>query len=156
MKTFTIYLAGAMGGLSKYEMNGWRLDFISKINIQFPDINFKFLNPVDFYSFELEPVHNDSQLSENQYNEKEVMEFDLHLVKQSDIVVVNLNFPQSTGTNIELFQAYYHLKIPVLAFINNQYNKILHPWTNCCISRKMNNMYAVINYIGDFYIPTIK
>ena len=139
-----IYLAGKMGGLTFDEMNKWRCEtrrkllslskmFGKKINV---------INPVLYYNFE-EKRHQ---------TEIEVEEFDLAHVISSDIIIVNLEgLKDSIGTIIELHDAHYHNKIPVIAFGSKEVYNNLHPWVKNDITRIEPNIDDVVNYIRDFY-----
>lgn len=143
MNKIIIYLAGKMSGLSIEDMCYWRnefrrkfynndLNYLSKINI---------VSPTDFYSFE-EKKHK---------TEREVMDYDLWLVRNSTLIVVNLDYPNSIGTAVELYEANKHCGIPVIGFGTTEN----HPWIEECVSVKFENMDEVINYIFEFYIPHI-
>jgi hypothetical protein len=140
-----IYLAGKMSGLSVEEMCRWRNEFKLKFKnhckqegIHNP---FNIVSPTDFYSFE-EKKHK---------TEKEVMDYDLWLIKNSTLIVVNLDYPNSLGTAIELYEGNKHCGIPVIGFGTTEN----HPWIEECVSVKFNTMNEVINYIFEFYIPHI-
>lgn len=140
-----IYLAGKMSGLSVEEMCRWRNEFKLKFKnhckqegIHNP---FNIVSPTDFYSFE-EKKHK---------TEKEVMDYDLWLIKNSTLIVVNLDYPNSLGTAIELYEGNKHCGIPVIGFGTTEN----HPWIEECVSIKFNTMNEVINYIFEFYIPHI-
>ena len=132
-----IYLAGKMSGLSIEEMSGWRNEF----KFKFESITDKFhiASPTDFYSFS-EKKHK---------TEREVMDYDLWIVKNSTLIVVNLDYPNSLGTAIELYEAYKHCGIPVIGFgtIEN------HPWIEECVTVKFDTMDEVIDHILEFYVP---
>ena len=140
-----IYLAGKMSGLSFEEMNGWR-DILKSMLTQYAelsDVNVRVINPVVYYNFE-ETRHQ---------SEVEVEEFDLAHVTSSNIVIVNLNgLNDSIGTIIELHDAHYHHKIPVIAFGDRELYDNLHPWVKNAITRVENSMADVCNYIRDFYL----
>jgi hypothetical protein len=140
-----IYLAGKMSGLSVEEMCRWRNEFKLKFKnhckqegIHNP---FNIVSPTDFYSFE-EKKHK---------TEKEVMDYDLWLIKNSTLIVVNLDYPNSLGTAIELYEGNKHCGIPVIGFGTTEN----HPWIEECVTVKFNTMNEVINYIFEFYIPHI-
>lgn len=140
-----IYLAGKMSGLSFKEMNEWRQELKEILNKCSENSNTRVnvINPVDFYNFE-EKRHQ---------NELEVEEYDLAHVVSSNIIVVNLDgLSDSIGTIIELHDAKYHNKIPVIAFGDSSTYKILHPWIKNDITRVEDNIYGVAEYIQDFYL----
>ena len=87
-----IYLAGKMFGLSNAQMNNWRVGVARLLGE-----NFHTINPCDYYNFEID---------RSEYTDSEVKEFDLTQVKNSHIVLVNLEHPDSIGTAIELHMAH--------------------------------------------------
>ncbi len=143
MKKDIIYLAGKMSGLSIEEMCKWRNKFKLKFNnrCQQELIHnlFHMVSPTDYYSFE-EKKHK---------TEREVMEYDLWVVKNSTLIVVNLDYPNSLGTAIELYEANKHCEIPVIGFGTKEN----HPWIEECVNVKFDTMDEVIDYIMEFYVP---
>lgn len=140
-----IYLAGKMNGLSFEEMNNWRNEVFQKLLSlsEMYNIKLNVVNPVLYYNFE-EKRHQ---------TEIEVEEFDLAHVISSDIIIVNLNgLKDSIGTIIELHDAHYHHKIPVIAFGDKELFNNLHPWVKNDITRVENNINDVVTYIRDFYM----
>lgn len=144
MRELVIYECGAMSGLSFEEMNNWRV-FLKTAITQVAEnigISVRVINPVDYYNFR-EPKHQ---------SELEPMRFDLARVKESDLVVVNLDgLKTSIGSIIECYEAWKN-NIPVLAFGSKQDYENLHPWVQCCITRRDKNYRECINYISDFYM----
>lgn len=139
-----IYLAGKMGGLIFEEMNKWRCETRRKLLSQAEMFSKKIsvINPVLYYNFE-EKRHQ---------TEIEVQEFDLAHVISSDIIVVNLDgLSNSIGTIIELHNAHYHHKIPVIAFGKRELYDNLHPWVKNDITRVECDIDGAIAYIKDFY-----
>lgn len=147
MKELKIYIAGKMSGLTYEKMNGWREKLKRKIEMQADLIGYKdklcVINPVNYYNFE----------NYRHQSETEVEDYDLAHVISSDVIIVNLDgLNSSIGTIIELHDANYHHRIPVIAFgSEDNYNK-LHPWIKRDITRYEETMDDVITYIGDFYM----
>ena len=140
METVKIYLSGAMGSLSYEEQSKWRLKVINAIKYN-NDYEKKpiFFNPVDYYNFE-EKMHK---------SEREVFEFDLNNLRNSDLVIVNFNDPKSIGTAQELILAKEY-RIPVIAFgVNNQE---IHPWLLECCTRVCNDIREVVSHVVEFYL----
>lgn len=140
-----IYLAGKMGGLSFEEMNEWRNEAFQKLlkTTEYYSETLNVVNPVLYYNFE-EKRHQ---------TEIEVEEFDLAHVISSDIIIVNLDgLSSSVGTMIELHDAHYHHKIPVIAFGDRELYDNLHPWVKNDITRVENSIDDVVAYIRDFYM----
>lgn len=140
-----IYLAGKMSGLTYEKMNNWREDIKKHLFsiAENMDYNLLVINPVDFYNFQ-EKLYQ---------SEEEVKDYDLAHVISSDIIIVNLEgLSTSDGTKIELHDAKYHNKIPVIAFGDKELYDKLHPWHKSNITRVEENMDDVVNYIKDFYM----
>ena len=133
-----------MSGLSFSEMNTWRV--CVKTNLQQvaenSGANVRVINPCDYYQYDLK----------KHQSELEIMNYDLARVRESDLVIVNLDrLSTSIGTIIECYEA-YKKEIPVLAFGEREDYENLHPWIQCCITRYEKNYRECINYISDFYI----
>lgn len=140
-----IYLAGKMGGLTFEQMNRWRKSIKDDlINCaSYTNIEVNVINPVDYYNFK-EKKHQ---------TEIEVEEYNLAHVRSSDIILVNLEgLSDSIGTIIELHDAHYHYKIPVIAFGKQELYDCLHPWIKNDITRVEKNGYDAVTYIRDFYL----
>lgn len=141
METIKIYLSGGMGSLSFEEQTKWRTQVMSAI--RYGDYNYEkkplFFNPVDYYNFE----------EKRQKTEREVIEFDLNGLRNSDLVIVNFNDPKSLGTCAELAIA-YEMKIPVIGI--NKGNKELHPWLIEFTNRMCLDLREAVEYVVDFYL----
>lgn len=142
MGNFKIYLSGAMSGISWEEQTKWRRQFQNAI--KFGDYNYEkkviFFDPTQFYNFE----------EKHQKSEREVMEFDLYNLRNSNLVIVNLgnNGDKSIGTSMELMLA-KELRIPVIAFNGN---KKTHPWILETCSRTCDNIKEAVEYTVEFYL----
>lgn len=144
-KRLKIYLAGKMSGLTYKEMNYWRIEIKRKLNNATNNARCSLLiiNPVDYYNFE----------EQRHQSEDEIKEYDLKHVVSSDVVIVNLDgLESSEGTKLELHDAKYHNKIPVIAFGDRKLYESLHPWHKSNITRVEENIDDVVNYIRDFYM----
>lgn len=134
-----------MSGLSFDEMNNWRHKLKTELILTAEISGYQILviNPVEFYNFE-----------EKRYqSEEEIEDYDLAHVISSDIIIVNLDgLNSSDGTKIELHDAKYHNKIPVIAFGEYRLYDDLHPWIKHDITRVENSMEEVVRYIHDFYM----
>ena len=141
METVKIYLSGGMGNLSFEEQSKWRKQVTNAILYGKYDCAKKpvFFNPVDYYNF-----------TEVRYrSEREVMEFDLNALRNSDLVIVNFNDPKSIGTCAELAIA-KELHIPIIG-INNG-NQELHPWLVEFTTRMCDNIREAVEHTVDFYL----
>lgn len=141
MQNFKIYLSGSMMDSSWEEQTKWRQQIQNAI--KFGDYDYEkkvtFFDPTQYYNFE----------EKKQKNEREVMEFDLYNLRNSNLVVVNLNNPKSLGTMSELILAYEH-HIPVIGW--NSSGETLHPWIECCITRMCDNLRETVEHIVEFYL----
>lgn len=141
MNNYFIYLAGGMSGLTLEEQNQWR----ERVNcyledfLKSPFYAVHAINPTDYYNFQ-EKRHE---------TEREVMNFDLHKVKQSNLVIVNFNAPQSLGTMAELATAYDN-GIPIIGL--NMCGADLHPWQMEMCERIFEDMEDMLEYVGEFYL----
>lgn len=145
MKYLKIYLAGKMTGLTFEEMNSWREILKSRLLLAADNCDYKLcvINPVDYYNFE-EVKHQ---------SEREVKEYDLRHVITSNIVIVNVDgLGSSDGTKIEIHDASYHNRIPVIALDEKNLYKEIHPWIQDEITRVERSTDDVVDYIKDFYM----
>ena len=140
MERVRVYLSGGMGNLSFEEQSRWRQQIIDAIKYNYDcEKKVSFFNPVNYYNFE-----------EVRYrSEREVMEFDLYNLRNSNLVVVSFNDVKSIGTAMELMLAKeYH--IPVIGFgVNGQ---SIHPWLLECCTRVCDSLKEAVNHIVEFYL----
>lgn len=144
MKNYFVYLAGGMGVFGKEEFNksnNWRV--FCKNTLEQCECKYKVdvCNPNDYYSFVDDEPRYKSQ--------KEIMLFDLHKVRTSNLIIVNFNDMYSLGTMTEIAVAYEH-RIPVIGL--NADNQELHPWQVEICSRIFTDMNEMLDYIEDFYL----
>lgn len=140
----TIYLAGKMSGLSKNDYCKWRSELTNILMIKacLLDSSIQVINPSDYFDFD----------NMDRHLEKEVMQFDLNMIRQSDIVIVNVNgVSSSIGTAIELYEA-NRLNIPVIAYTDGDVVDDIHPWIENCFSTVQMNKDELVDYIHDFYM----
>lgn len=86
MREYNIYLAGGMGKFGKEhfdEGNKWRVGCKRLLEDFSCDYKVKVCNPNDYFNFLDEPRKYES--------EREIMEFDLNKVRNSDLVIINFN-----------------------------------------------------------------
>nr|DAW01372.1 MAG TPA: Nucleoside 2-deoxyribosyltransferase [Caudoviricetes sp.] len=141
----TIYLAGKMSGLNKEEYNGWRKSITEDLIAYARSCgsNVQVINPADYFDFD----------DMERHLEKEVMQFDLNMVRQSDVLIVNIDdASDSIGTAIEVYEA-NRLNVPVIAYTEcGIVNDDIHPWIENCLSTVQMNRNELITYIRDFYM----
>jgi nucleoside 2-deoxyribosyltransferase len=135
MRKTKVYLGGAMSNITPEEASKWRKKAKHLLDV----LEIKSIDPTYYYNFNLDP---------STYTEREVMEFDLAATVASDIVLVNLDFPDSVGTSIEAFYAYRILRKPVIGFGTNSN---VHPWLQECLSKRCNTLEDAVEYIASYY-----
>ena len=130
-----------MGNLTFEQSNQWRIRIKEKVlnHAKDTDGNVAVKNPNDYFNF----------LYKSHESEREVRNFDLWLIRNSNLIVVNFNDPKSIGTAQELAIA-YELRIPILGL--NAENYVLHPWLKECCDRIFVNESQLVDYITDFYL----
>jgi nucleoside 2-deoxyribosyltransferase len=144
MKNFTIYTAGGMGKFGKEnfeEADKWRK--YCKQALETYESNYKItvVNPNDYFNFVDEPPRYITQ--------DEVMRFDLHKLRQSNLVIANFNDMYSLGSMAEIAIA-YDRNIPIIGLNENAHD--LHPWQVCMCERILSNIDEMLDYIEDFYL----
>lgn len=143
-----IYLAGAMSCYFNTEQHDypkqWREDVKQYVEKIYDDITL--VLPTDFY-----------QIGKNYHkSETEVMRFDLRMVRESDIVLVNLkDLHNSLGTSDEILYAFIKGK-PVIGFLEDEVDyENVHPWKIEQIDRietGKDAMKNAIDYIYRYYV----
>lgn len=149
-KNITIYLAGAMeayGGTNKARV--WRNE--AKEFFEKYCENVTIVDPVAYYSYGYNYHKTDN----------EIFRFDLHKVKTSDILLVNLDdIRKSVGTCMEIYEA-FRSDIPVIGFVTGKYLATheliqqIHPWVYCCVNRVETGENSMVNamvHIKEYYI----
>ena len=140
METVKIYLSGSMSDVTFEEQSKWRQQIQDAIKFNYEcEKKPIFFNPVNYFNFE--EVRYKSQ--------REVMNFDLNGLRNSDLVIVNFNKPSSLGTCAELAIA-YDRKIPIVGI--NKDGKELYPWLECFCDRICDNIKEAVEYVVDFYL----
>ena len=140
MEKVKIYLSGSMSGVSFEEQSKWRNRVMDAINHQYEhEKKALFFNPVGYYNSE-ERRHK---------SEKEIMEFDLYNLRNSDLVIVNFNNIWSIGTAMELMLA-KEMHKPVIGW--NSSNEELHPWLAECVTRLCDDLRETVEHVVEFYL----
>lgn len=141
----TIYLAGKMSALTKDEYMKWRGLLTSELSdtANINGANIQIINPATYFDFD----------NMDRHLEKEAMQFDLNMVRQSDIVIANVDgISDSIGTAIEVYEA-NRLNIPVIAYTySGVVNDTIHPWIQECLSTVQMTTYELIDYVRDYYM----
>lgn len=143
-----VYLAGAMSCYFNTDQHDypkkWRGDAKEYVKNLYDGITL--ICPTDFY--EIGKSYHKS--------EAEVMRFDLRMVRESDILLVNLKgLHTSIGTSDEILYAFISGK-PVIGFLEDESDtKNVHPWKAEQIDRietGKDAMKRAIDYIYGYYV----
>lgn len=146
METLNIYLAGGMQKFGKKdfnESNYWRVHIEQELMKLDCGRQTRICNPNDYYSF----YDNAPRYS----TMREVMEFDLNKVRNSDLIIVNFNDLKSLGTMAELAIAYEH-RIPVIGLCSEENYPMLHPWQKEMCNRIFGDIDELIDYVIEYYV----
>lgn len=124
-----------MSGITLDEANRWRREATIDLgaNLMY---NIKCVNPCNYYNYE--NAKNATPL--------EIKMFDLCQVKSSDLILVNLDNPDSIGTAIEL-QIAYDMSIPIIGFGTAKN----HDWIELCITKRFDKLEDATDYILAYY-----
>lgn len=138
-----IYISGRMSGLPHDEMMKSRKNITAFLEelISIREADWKVADPATLYNYK-NNVHK---------SEREIMQFELNLVRNSDIVIVKLeDINESIGSCIEVYEAYKN-NIPVVAYGDDEDWYMTHPWIKECVSRREGSIEDACMYIADFY-----
>ena len=148
----TIYLCGAMSCYYNTDQRDypkqWREDVKEYVKEFYDDITI--ISPTDYY-----------EIGSDYYTkETEVMRFDFRMVRESDIVLVNLkDLHSSLGSSDEILYAFISGK-PIIGFLNDESQlKNIHPWKIEQIDRIETGedaMKRAIDYIYRYYVYRYK
>ena len=125
---YKVYLAGAMSHWYKENKVEKAIKWRERAERYFANntVNFWCINPCNYFS-----------IGDNYHtSDFEPMRFDLRKVKESRVVLVNLEaLDRSLGTSDEILYAYLN-DVPVIGFLEDE-NLLhtIHEWKNCQIDR---------------------
>ena len=137
-KRLVAYLAGGMGKFGKDnfdEGNCWRVYCKKVLENYEGKYSIELINPNDFFNFLEEPPRYASQ--------REIMEFDINKVRNSDLIIMNFNDMWSLGSMAELAIA-YEKRIPVIGLDIDKQE--LHPWQMEMCTRIFDNIDEMLDY----------
>ena len=130
------YLSGGMTNLSVEESNGWREQLENYFS--------------ESYHINLFNPNNHWKIGDPDVDEREAMEYDLHRLRHSDLVIVNFNDPKSIGVAAELGIA-YELRIPIIGLHLDGNNFDLHPWQVYMCQKIFSDIGDLYDYIMKHY-----
>ena len=145
MKEFKIYTCGRMNGLSYEEQMKWRNAIQEAIELR-TDRKVTFIHPPLYYGY-----HADLHKSE-----REVKEWELKQVCESDVVIVNLDgVMQSVGSQMELgtvcgANIVSNKQIMVVGFGKSQ--ESVHPWIELSMIRYEEDIIDAADYIAKYLL----
>lgn len=149
MNEYKIYLAGAM---ETYVGTNYAKEWRDECKKWFDENceNVKCISPVDYYNY----------TDNNSKSGLEIMRFDLHKIKESNLLMVNMaSLRKTIGTSDEIFYAWM-LGKPVIGFVNckmtdEKLEHYVHPWKywqSTRIKVGKNAMKKTLQYIKDYYL----
>lgn len=139
-----IYTAGKMSGLSFAEQTDWRTSF-EKVLLSKASRPVCVVIPPMYYNY----------LSHNHNSEAEVKEWDLNQIRESNIVVVNLQgIESSIGTHFELgfinaINSFGGKHIYVVGIGDPEK---LHPWIGLSLFRCEPDVESAADYIANYLL----
>lgn len=149
MRTFKIYTAGKMGGLDLPQQMDWRFDLESAVRREAAAnasmYALSFVHPPLFYRYD-KTWHQ---------TEREAMQWDLAQIRDSDIVVVNLdNIADSIGTHMELgfIEAMNQFGNHHIHVIGIGEPNVEHPWLHEMMSRIEPTIADAAVYIAEYLL----
>lgn len=130
-----VYLSGGMADMSFDESNEWRKYMEHELgydaDVFNPNWYYNYANPYDYDS------------------DKEVRDFDLYHLRNSDLVIVNFNSPKSIGTAQEMALA-NEWRIPIIGL--NESGAEIHPWLSLECSKIFSDADNLIDYVKTYYL----
>ena len=134
-----IYLSGGMSNLSLTEQLSWRIEFQHLADSFISEHHIECFIPPYYYNY----------VDKKPDSEREVFEYDLYRLRNSDVVVVNFNVPKSIGTAYEVAVAREN-GIPIVGI--NTTNAELHPWlTESCL-KIFSSLESAAKYVGAYLV----
>ena len=132
---------GKFGKDNFEKSNTWRIYCKNTLENCECDYKVKVINPNDYFNFVEEPPGYTSQ--------REVMELDLHKLRNSDLIIVCFNDMYSLGSMAELAIA-YDRRIPIIGLDIDKQE--LHPWQIEMCNRIFEDINKMLDYVEDYYL----
>ncbi len=147
---FKIFLSGGITGLNNEDCKKWREYIVEYFSCWcFNKADCIIVNQMNHFN----PNEETSDLLE-----KEAMRYNLHHLRTSNIVIVNLNKLESIGTAQELMLA-YELRIPIIGFIKADKKDKIHPWIQMEVTKLFtytkdieNALVDCMDYVYNYYL----
>ena len=123
------------------ESNEWRLDIKRRVE-ENSNNKVKCCNPNDHFNF----------LDDYGYKtQREIMNFELHKIRNSNALIVNFNDPKSIGSACEMAVASEN-RIPIIGLCENGEENIIHPWLKEFCERIFTDREELILYMIRHYV----
>ena len=132
---------GKFGKENFKESNTWRIYCKNTLENCECGYKIKVINPNDYFNFKEEPPRYASQ--------REVMELDLHKLRNSDLVIVSFNDMYSLGSMAE-FAIAYDRRIPIVGLDIDKQE--LHTWQIEMCNRIFSDIDEMLDYVEDYYL----
>ena len=132
---------GKFGKDNFEKSNTWRIYCKNTLENCECEYSVKAINPNDYFNFVEEPPRYVSQ--------REVMELDLHKLRNSDLVIANFNDMYSLGSMAELAIA-YDRRIPIVGLDIDKQE--LHTWQIEMCNRIFDDIDEMLDYVEDYYL----
>jgi nucleoside 2-deoxyribosyltransferase len=140
VEEYKIYTIGKMSGITTTRALKWRKQVEQSLMIR-SGKPLNFIHPPEFFNFDMD---------KDSYEEDEIFNFEMRQLKDTDICIVNLNFYNSTGSNIEMHQAHIN-DIPIIALWDKDtYHQ--HPWVEIMVDKSFNTIDELTDYINYYYL----
>lgn len=127
-KLITVFLSGGMTGLSREEMTGWR----NKIKECSSYYDMYVISPTDYF------MNGDTK---DEDEDRAAFLYDTYWVKRCDVVIVNMNNPNSIGTAQEMMLAHVYHK-PIIMIASREKWDDIHSW----LKQEANRVYYYEDY----------
>ena len=132
---------GKFGKDNFEKSNTWRIYCKNTLENCECEYSVKAVNPNDYFNFKEEQPKYVSQ--------REVMELDLHKLRNSDLVIANFNDMYSLGSMAELAIA-YDRRIPIVGLDIDKQE--LHTWQIEMCNRIFSDIQEMLDYVEDYYL----
>ena len=133
-----IYTAGAMKNVSDSIAKKWRYDIFAYMEREEAPA-FVFI-PQDYFDY----------VNVRHKTEKQVLDYFFHQIEQSDLMIVNLDYTNSSvGTAMEICHAHDY-NIPIIGLSVN--NEEVYPWCSEMCTVVFDNLDGLLEYINTYYL----
>ncbi len=145
MKKYRIYTIGKMRGITLIQQMLWRNQIEEFIRAN-TDKKVEFIHPPLFYNYE----------NKDYKSEREIKEWELAQIRNSDIVIVNLDeIDDSVGSHFELatvdaVNSFGNKHIFIIGYNPNKSE--CHPWIKESLHREESSVGDVARYIIDYLL----